>query len=292
MANSPALWHTRGLRLAVALILLMTLGACTTKVAYNFMHWAIEWKVQRLVSLHDEQKFHTKEAIKEFHIWHRTTQLPLYAEYLRQLQERLRQTPLTAQDIHAETDKIQVLIDQSVNKVLPDAAKVLATLSDKQVQELLARVAEEREEYREEHVDISAKKQAKKRYKDFLKYFGDWIGNLSSAQKQQIQQWSEALEPYEKLNHAQQKIWEENLAEILAQRDDQEALLAGLRALMFHRTDNWQPELEAIMDRNQERTYALLADLLNNLNDKQTAHLHNKLDEYQKIFMELSRERQ
>ncbi len=215
--------------------------------------------------------------------------MPLYADYLQQVQNRLQQGPITAAEIHGETDKIQLLVDQSVNKILPDAAKVLSSLEDRQVKELLASLAEEREEYQEERVAISRKKQIQHRYKEFLKHFRRWAGEPTKNQLEQVRKWSEEIEPFEALNLAQQKVWEDELARLLAQRADAEALLQGMRGLMVHRTDNWQPELEQVMDRNQDRTYALLADLLNGLNEKQKTHLQKQLADYRKIFTELAR---
>jgi hypothetical protein len=276
--------------LLFTLLMLLVLSGCTTKAAYNFMDWAIEWKVRRLVTLHDQQKLQMQQAVQQFHHWHRTTQLPIYADYLKSLETLLRQSPLTAAAIHAETDKIQLMLDDSINKILPDAAAVLAQLNDAQVQQLMDSVAEEREEYREDYVDLSSAKKIKKRHDEFADYFSDWVGRLDPNQKKQIRQWAESLEPYESLNLQQQKIWENDLQKILAQRSDPEILLKGLQGLMFHRTDNWQPELEQIMDRNQVRTYEVLAELLNDLSDKQRQHLHKKLMEYRQIFQQLSEE--
>lgn len=271
-----------------ALLCLLILAGCSTKTAYNFLDWAIEWKVQRLVTLHGQQKHQMRQAVREFHQWHRTTQLPIYADYLQSVEALLQQGPLTADAIHAETDKIQLLVDDAINKILPDAAAVLSQLSDDQVTQLMGRIAEEREEYREEYVDIGAAKQVKKRQEEFIKYFSDWVGRLDSRQKKQIAQWAQSLQPYEQLNLRQQKIWEDNLRAILAQRQDPEKLLAGLQGLMFHRTDNWQPELEQIMDHNQKRTYEVLAKLVNELNEKQRKHLFDKLADYRKVFLELA----
>lgn len=277
-------------RTGLILILLLTLAACTTKVAYNFLDWAIEWKVQRMVKLHGEQKILTQKAIKDFHHWHRATQLPQYADYLRLLQIRLNDAPITAEEIHAETDKVQVLVDQSVEKVLPDATEVLSTLSDAQVNELLKSVAEERKEYKEEYVDPSEKKRQRIYYKKFIKHAQDWLGTLSKAQKEQVKTWSEQLEPFETLNLEQQKIWEQDLEKILAQRQDKTALIKGLQNLMFHRTDNWQPELEKILDRNQALSYELIANLLNGMSEGQRKHMNKKIEDYVKLFGELSGE--
>jgi len=260
-------------------------------MAYNFLDWAIEWKVQRLVKLQGEQKILTQKAIKEFHQWHRTTQLPQYADYLRQLQTRLNQGPISAKEIHAETDKIQILVDQSVDKVLPDATEVLAMLSDEQVKELLHSVAEERDEYKDDYVDLSRSKLEKKYVKEFSKHAEEWLGNLTKEQKTKVTTWALQLKPFETLNLEQQKIWENDLAKILANRQDKAALLKGMKNLMFHRTDNWQPELKKILDHNQALTYELIAELVNGMETKQRERMNERIREYIQLFTELSAER-
>lgn len=280
----------RSLRLLVLLCTGLVIAGCATKVAYNFLDWAISWKVQRLVSLDGEQKDQAKAAIRKFHSWHRKTQLPQYAAYLEGLQERLNKGKLNADDIHAETDKVQLLLDQSLEYVLPDVVMVLSQLDQAHTTELLNSIEEEREEYIDEHVDISRNEQMQKRYDKFKDHFKDWLGKPSSKQKKQIKDWVKSLEPYEALSAKQQKTWQQEIAKLLAQRQDTEVLGKGLRKLMFYRTDNWDEELENVMDRNQARTYALIADLLNTMSDDQRRHLNKKIDDFIEIFNELSRE--
>lgn len=269
-------------------VLVVGLAGCTTKLAYNYLDWAMIWKVERLVSLDAEQKQQTKQALQEFHVWHRKTQLVQYAQYLDQLAKRVDQGPITAEEIHAETDKIQLLLAQSLTHILPDISRVLRTLSDQQVSELLASLTEEREEYVEEHIEISEKKRLKKRQKDLEKHLTRWLGKLTRQQKQRLNTWSEIIEPYEQLSAKQQSLLQTQIAKVLAQRANEDALQNGLKEMMFYRTDNWDPELAAVLDRNQVRTYQLIAAVLNSRTEKQHAKLSSELDKYIAICLELA----
>lgn len=262
--------------------------SCSTKMAYNFLDWAIEWQVKRMVSLNGEQKLFLKDAADRFHIWHRYTQLPQYSDYLTSVASRLEEGPLNAQEIHAETDKVQLLMDQSLEQALPELAKLMEQLNDKQTLELQKHVADERQEYVEEYVEISHDKQLKKRVEDFTDHFKPWVGSLNKQQKARIQLWSQQLKPYEALNVEQQKRWEGQLKETLANRHDADALEAGLRGLMFYRTDTWLPELEKILDYNQALTYQLIEDLLKSLSEKQYQHMLEELHDYARICRELA----
>lgn len=267
----------------------LLLTSCSTKLAYNFMDWAIEWKIKGLVSLHGPQKEQMKLAVDRFHRWHRNTQLPEYADYLQQLAVRIEGDPITPKEIHAETDKVQLLVDQSIERALPSITSVLAQLDERQVQELLNSVVKKRQQYVEDYVDISPKKQAEKRYDDFVDYFKPWVGSLDRTQKEAIRRWSESLLPFETLNVEQQKLWERRLGSILENRKEAN-LDTKLRELMFYRTDNWLPELEKVLDQNQAQTYQLIAQLVNGLSDKQKRHLLDELRDYAQICRELSAE--
>lgn len=279
----------RKLYLPLLAVLCLTNISCSTKFAYNFLDWAIEWKIKSFVSLHGEQKDFMKGAVDRFHLWHRTTQLPLYADYLTDVANRLEQKPFNAKQIHEETDKVQVFMDQSLEQAIPDLAKLMAQLNDKQAKELMENVAEERDEYVEKYVDVTHKEQVKLRYEDFMDYFKPHVGSVSKAQKKIIKAWAGSMKPYEALNVQQQLRWEGDLKHTLENRDKPDVLDRGLRKLMFYRTDDWIPELEANLDYNQTLTYQMIEQLLLGLSEKQKKHLLEELRDYAKTCRELSK---
>ncbi len=282
-------------RNGLILLGILLLSACSsTKVAYGFLDWAAMWKVDRLVELDPRQHKRTEKEIRALHEWHRKTQLPRYADYLEDLQQRLRKAmatgSVTGEQLHAETDKVQLMLDDVVEQVLPAATDIVSSLSDNQVSELLESIAEEREEYIDEYVkpDLDDRRQKNMdKLKDNLKRF---IGRLDSRQEQWIDEWSRKLHPYAELSAQQQLLWQEHLAKYLVLRDNKPLLEQGLRELMLYRTDNWHPKAEKVMDINQTLTYDLLAKILNNLTDEQQKRLHETLRGYIVDFRELARE--
>lgn len=280
-------WRWLGAFLACTVLIA---GCSSNRMAYNFFDWYAMWRVDRLVSLDRDQRSETRAAIKDFHQWHRDTQLVLYAGFLQQLQQRLAQGPISPEEIHAQTDKIQLLLDHSLQRVLPIAVQTLAQLNDKQVQELLDNLTELREEYIEENVDISKKERIKKRYDDFEERLNPWIGALNREQKQWLKDWSENLEAQESLTAQQYQTWQEQFADLMTQRADADALLQGLQELMFYRKDGWDPEFREILDRNQQRTLELTAQLINNLTTRQTRRLNQRFDRYIRDFLRLAGE--
>ena len=266
------------------------LAGCTsvTRVAYNNLDWLLYREVDKFVDLDKAQRQKAKAALQEFHIWHRNTQLRIYANYLEEFNQQVQAGALTKDDIHARIDILQEYIDSSFNQLLPPAADIIHTLNDKQVVELLKNMRKNREEYEDEYVNVDDEERRENHVKNLSDAIKPWLGRPTKTQRQWIKTWADELEPFEKLNARQQELWEQDVAKILAQRQDKAALQKNIGGLMFYRTDNWQPELEALLDRNQDRTYTLLAKLINQATPKQKEKFTGKLLELREDFLVLS----
>lgn len=280
----------RAKALLLCAVIMLVLTACTsvTRFAYNHLDWYLYRKVHRFVDLNPAQTDATKAAIADFHHWHRTTQLLPYSDWLASFSAQVQAGPITGEDVHARIDELQNFLDACMTHLIPPTTDIMQTLSDEQVQEILANVAEEREEYEEEYLDISRKKLEKLHAKNLRETVEPWLGKLTKTQKQWLAEWAAELEPFEQLNAKQQAMWQQDVAVILAHRADKARLKKSLEGLMYYRTDEWQPELEAVLDRNQTRTYELLARLINETTDEQKKHFLDKLKDFQEDFLVLS----
>lgn len=266
-------------RSILCLLCLFMLNGCATKLAYNFLDWALLWYIESYVSLDDKQKAFAKDYLDKFHHWNRSTQLNQYAEYLVGLKTRLTTGKLTGQQMHDETDELQVYLDRCLDKLTPLFIELAATFSDDQVEELMDNLEKDRKKYQKDYVDIDQAKLHKTRIEDLtdhLKYGG--IGGYNADQKILLQQWTESLKPFEELTLKQQEIWASELKTALDNRSDRKQLEDTLRRLLFVHTDHWDSELEKRMDINQELTYDTLARLINSMTPRQQTKMLEKLD--------------
>ena len=67
----------------------LLISSCSLRWSYNFLDWLVAWEVDEYVSLDPQQKKQLNNNVAQFHQWHRQTQLPLYAEFLKQLESQL-----------------------------------------------------------------------------------------------------------------------------------------------------------------------------------------------------------
>ncbi|HMU68130.1 MAG TPA: hypothetical protein PKE57_13320, partial [Cellvibrionaceae bacterium] len=64
--------------LALLLLTCLLLSGCTVKLAYHFLDWGLQYKLNHYLSLSNDQSQQAKHAIKEFHYWHQRHELPSY----------------------------------------------------------------------------------------------------------------------------------------------------------------------------------------------------------------------
>lgn len=275
-------------KICLVLICLFCLNACSTKVAYGFMGLLTKWYIGNYVSLNKEQKALVSETMEEFKAWHRRTQLPIYADYLDGVANRLKKDNIDGQWIHAETDKVQIFLDTSLAQLKPSMIELMSSFSDEQVEELLESFVKEREKYTKKRVNISQKKTYNKRVDELKDQTSRFFGRLNQEQKSWVTDWSKQLKPYEALSVEQQKVWADKVATAMEVRHDKEKLSVLIDEIVFYRTDDWEPELEAILDHNQKISYELVAKLVNSLSSTQQKKMYSKLAGYKDDCISLS----
>lgn len=276
-------------RIALLACCTVLLFGCSTKTAYHFLDWGIKWYIGKYISLTHEQKDFTEKALDDFHDWHRLTQLVPYAEFIEALREKLNSGEITGEQLHAEVDQIQVMIDKSVDQLLPLFIQLAGSLSDEQVEELMENLAEKREEYKKDHVTASREKIIEERINDLKDHLSPHFGRLTDEQTQWLEKWATSLLPFEEVTLKQQEIWAEDVKTLLENRQDEALLKRELRKLIVTNTDDWPEDAQAIFDKNQELTYDFLARLINNLTPKQKKKMNRKFDNYIQDLYDLAK---
>jgi len=278
---------SRLLRLLAIFSLVLSLGACGMKLAYHFLDTIMYWELGKYVSLEPEQKKIAKSAFDEFHEWHRQHELPRYVKYLQHLKKRLNAGPISAKELHAESDKIQNLLDDSMTHLLPDMAAVARTFSDEQVEQFRHRLEKDQDDYRDEYLNVSREKMLKLRIRDLNDYIKPAFGSYSDEQEKWIEEWAANMKDYESLMLLQKQDWEKQFSEAMKYRQDPAELETRLKGLVLYRTDNWEQNLQDVLDYDQELSWKLIARLLNSRSDKQKAATGEQIDGYIKLFNDM-----
>lgn len=291
MLTPLAQYGCRLARVFAIIVCCLLFASCSSKMAYNFVDWYLMWKVEKYADLNPEQKKQAAAAFDDFHEWHRTTQLPRYAEYMRGLKERLAQ-PVTAESLHAETDEMQLMIDDSMAYLMPTAVSIISSFSDAQAQQMLEKLEKDREDYHKKYLSGDMQDLAEARINELKDKIGPFFGRFTDQQKEWVDDWARDMEFYEPLMLKQQEDWAHTLEEVLNRRHDKAFLAASLRKLMFYRSDDWHPELERMIDVNQALSLEMGAKFMNHLTPKQREKMNKKLDKYIEVFEEIAADAQ
>lgn len=266
-------------RLLTLLLVTLMLSGCTVKLAYHFLDWGLQYKLNHYLSLNNEQAQQAKLAIKEFHAWHQRHELPRYVEFLKDARSRLAGPALSAEEIGRYRERIKLFGEQSLDKLLPSISAVLKSLDTKQKQQLFKTLDEDQKDYEDLYLKPTLEDIRTSLKNDALKSIKKYMGRLSNQQKERITNWSNTVQPFGAIVSKEQDGWELLMRQLLDQPNRAD-YNAQLKFLLLYDINSWQPEHRSVLEHNQNITYQLMADMLNSRSPEQQASLIEKLDEY------------
>ena len=137
MAPSPPHQRESWLKPALFCAVLGALltGCSALTLTYTYAQRLLLWKVDRYFQLSDEQDKLVKARLADLHTWHRQTELPRYAEFLRQVQDRWRDG-VSAEEIEWAFDTFAKLRAELAGRVASAGAVFLPTVDAKQIKHL------------------------------------------------------------------------------------------------------------------------------------------------------------
>jgi hypothetical protein len=251
------LWRT--------LLLLFTaasLSGCGVRVLYHQLDWLIPWQLQDYVTLDGSQRIELEILVEDRLDWHCRTQLPRYAEWLRAVEDDLRNEAVSAQWVAERADDAGVFWTELMRPLSHDVATVLGNASDAQVDELFrnldARTREQMKTFvnREDHVLIQERAERLERR------LRRWFGRMNADQRARIQAWSEDLGRFAHEWLENRARWQTRFRHALDESERRpESLQPALERLMVHPEQTWSPDYVERLERQRKATWLLLADL-------------------------------
>ena len=249
------------LQRCAVVVLAFALSSCgLVRTGYDNLDTIAYWKMDRYLDFNESQKPEVKAELKALHAWHRSTQLPAYADFLAELQQMAKSdvSPPAACDAIAKArDHFETLVLQTA----PQAAALALSLELANLKRLRKKFAEEDKKWREKWLDVSAKELAEDRLDEWSDRSEFFYGRLSAAQKQTIREAiaRSALDP--------------KISWMLRQRR-QEDILATLEKIRKTRPSPTlaEAEMRALMERALHPDDAVGAEMRRNLIDEACAN--------------------
>jgi len=255
--------------LAKALVLcgLLLLSACSAlRMGYDQGPHLAWWWLDGYADFSGEQATRAKDAIRQWFIWHRTTQLPQHAAWLGGLQTKLGESVTPAQ-VCRWSDEVRAALEPALERALSLAAPLAPGLGEAQLKHIEQRFAKSNDEFRSEHLQPKAEDRQQASVKRTVERAETVYGRLDDAQRRMITA-GMAASPFDaeawmadRLRRQRDTL--QTLRRLAEERADAPRALAALKALA-ERTE-----------RSTDPTYRAYQQRLNEFNCNFIARLHN-----------------
>ena len=278
----------RALRALLAvLVISVSTSGCTTKLAYDFLDWGLYWELRDYVKFNRDQRFRVKDEISQLIDWHRSEELPQYADQLEKLSKELK-SGITVEQLEESYNNLRDSWQRIVIKTLPAAVDIISNLTDEQVNDFLKMLIEKEGDDAKKIEKGTHVRTVKKREAYVSKKIVDVIGKLNEDQKSLIAQWALSMKPTQELSLAQAIQWRTRMQTVLAERHNEQQMEDNLMVLFANPEQLRSASYRRVIEKNKRLIMQLLFDLNRTLTNQQRSKLIKKLQSYINDFRDLS----
>jgi hypothetical protein len=282
----------RHARRVVLLGALTLVAACSQlKLGYDNADLLLAYALDSYLDLDEAQERQARERIAALHRWHRSTQLPAYAQLLAGAQQKVGGT-VTAADVRAFRTGIDRSMAALGEQAAPDLARLALTLKPAQVDRLAAKLASDTSKARRELVRFAGPESASQRVDRFVERAEEWFGSVTPAQREMIRAGLErqpgAQEAWMQERELRQRELVEVVTRIRAEQPPAETAAQWLREYFARLAEPREPERRARVAQLREDNAELVAQLINAATPAQRAALARKLRGYAEDFVALA----
>lgn len=277
-----------GLRVSLLLLaMLLTLGACSRAgLAYRNLDVIIPWTLSDYLAMKRPQKAWLDDRLKEHLRWHCTTQLPIYLTWLDKVRALAKNGDASEAQLQTLTAQAKQAIASVAKEITPSTVELLRDLNDEQVSDMQKAFDKDNRERREKFVEPPLPKQISERAERMEKRLTPWLGELTDAQSQRVQQWSAALGAQNVDWVANRARWQEQFMSAVKQRKNAD-FSEQIERLLQDRESLWTPQYREVYAHIELEARHLVIDLLHSATPDQRERFLDKLDDLRHDFAEL-----
>ena len=288
-----ALRHaSNGLTSLLLLLVLALLQGCTlVKLSYNQADTLLYWRLDSYADFTSEQSPRVKAGLTQFHDWHRRTQLPVYADLLRDLRPQLAQ-PLSAAQACAVFDQLRHAFDTTLDPARWTLLWLAGGLSDEQLRHLERKQEIGTAEWKQEWVSVSPEQLQKLRFEQSLSRSEMLYGTLDEPQKLALRTALLTTEFNPLRNYAERLRREQDLRQVLRKiRDEKlgpETARAELTSYMERTLNSPNPAYRRYVQTLTSESCSTFASLHNATTPAQRAKAMQTVEGYERDFRQLA----
>ncbi|MGI9309769.1 MAG: DUF6279 family lipoprotein [Gammaproteobacteria bacterium] len=289
-SNRALVSRSRGFRLFGILIVSLSLfvgGCSSTKLLYNQIDWLTVWYLDDYFDLDSDQEDELRDMVRANLDWHRQTQLPRYAEFLREV-ELQAQSPVTPEMAEQNYWRVIDFWDDFMLHIVPDSYRFLTLLSDEQISELFENLEESNQEMYEEYSGQTAEQREANRNRVTIKMVQRFTGKLNKEQKLFIAESLDGMQDASEDWVKNRREWQVQYRHLLESRPPKDEYIAELERLFATPRSADTAEYQERIDHNLEVSFDMTSTLLNDLTDKQRKRMRKRFMNLAEDFDALS----
>lgn len=285
----------RLLKSSVIVVATLVLTACSSlQLAYSYAPGLIAYRANSYLNLDEKQQALLDQELATFAAWH-DENLPHYTSTLNQWANRLsKPEPFTGQEVLVIQETIEQQLQTLGTRTAFQLAPLLVTLGPQQIKQLQSKFKEGNEEYFSDFLkNPESPSNIKKRHARLIKRFEDWLGTLSTQQRNILITVSDKRAPIIKAWYTERILRQQVLLELIqTQRDAppaqaQQAFEDYLQSLSRYRESMLSEQRDTLRLEWAQAT----AEILNIANSEQKKYLQKKLRGYAQDFAALTPKR-
>jgi hypothetical protein len=267
-------------RWIIATLLVLLTGCSAVRLTYGQGALLAYWWMDRYLDFSSEQAPLVRSALAEWFAWHRQTQLPDYANWLRELQPIAGDT-VTPDTVCRVTDQAQRRLVAAYAQAVPAMAEIVRTLTPAQIDHLEQRYASNRKEAERDYLQADAQERIEAAVKRTVERAESIYGSLDDSQRQLVAA-GLATSPFDAQRwlverRARQQDILRSLRQLVASQADAVAVQSALRGFAANAVRSPRADYRAYRERLDEANCQLAARLHNALTPAQRQHAVDKL---------------
>ena len=273
--------------LLAVLVISVFASGCTIKLAYNFLDWGLYWELKDYVKFNRDQRLQVKNEISQLIDWHRSDELPQYADELEKLSIGL-ESGMTVEQLEKSYDNLRDSWQRIIIKTLPAAVDIISNLNDQQINDFFDMLIEKEGDDAKDIESGTSARTLEEREAYVSEKVSDVIGELNEAQKALIVQWARRMEPTKEFSLVQAIKWRTRMQAAIAQRHDEQQLEKNLMVLFANPNQLRSANYRRVIEKNKHLVMQLLFDLNQTLTSQQRSKMVKKLNGFIADFRDLS----
>ncbi|MDI9246076.1 DUF6279 family lipoprotein [Marinobacter sp. CHS3-4] len=256
-------------RLVIVLIFLLSLAGCSsTKLAYRYADWGIVWWVEDYIPMTDEQEAQLEKDIVELRQWHCSSELPRYSSWLSELKQDVRSGELQRDTVAHHQEQLFSFFLPIADRAKPAASRLLASLTDDQVEALANNMDESQQKLEEEFLKEDPKQTRQARAERTQERVERWLGDLNEQQVTIVEKWSENRGRQTEIWLEGRRNWQKALLETLDQREEA-AFKDQVAYLIDNNAEVRGPRYQQMMNESRVAMAELMTSLLERADPEQ-----------------------